>query len=55
LKDQRSNESQKLWYELTEAIRKKDIMIASKAKYEIEEEQRKIRQKYEDEKIKMET
>jgi len=26
-------------------------MIASKAKYEIEEEQRKIRQKYEDEKL----
>jgi len=51
LKDQRGNESQKLWFDLTDAIKKKDIMTASKAKYDIEEEQRKIRTKYEDEKI----
>jgi len=49
LKDQRSIESQKLWFSLTEAIRKKDIIAASKAKFEIEEEQRVIRKKFEDE------
>jgi hypothetical protein len=48
LKDQRNNESQKLWFALTESIRKKDIMGASKAKYDIEEEQRVLRKKYED-------
>jgi hypothetical protein len=51
MKEQRANESQKLWCELTEAIKKNDLMAASKAKFEIEEEQRKIRQKYEDEKL----
>jgi hypothetical protein len=51
LEDQRSNESQKIWLDLANSIKKRDLDSAMKAKFEIEEEQRKIRAKYEEENI----